>query len=90
MENKSIVEQVAELSELQAKHLLLMYLENKTQLQYRLAVINEDAEGMRDILKSQGLFDDEAECFTLLNNIQIACDLSSDESLSWTLTNTTL
>ena len=91
---KSPLEQIAELSEREARRMLLAFMENRMlreiSVNHRLAVISEDAESIRSILKLQGLFDDEHECFTLLNNIQIACDLSSNESLSWTLNNKSL
>lgn len=94
MENKSIREQVvllseiAELSELQAKLLLIKHLTEIKELKHRLAVINEDASWIAKIDEQQNLFEEDSECFTLFNNILIACNLSSDESLSWTLTNT--
>lgn len=62
------------------------------QLEHRIAVIKDDLEQIRRFIYEKGLVDkfrepshvcDEA--WTLLNNIEIACDLSSDESLTWKL-----
>ena len=62
------------------------------QLEHRLAMIQDDLNAIRDFIYGQGLIDifqkptDKCdEAMTHLNNIEIACDLSSDESLSWKL-----
>lgn len=60
------------------------------QVEHRLAMIQDDLKVIRQFIYSQGydftLPTEEAdECFTHLNNIEIACDLSTDESLDWKL-----
>ena len=62
------------------------------QLKHRLEMIKDDMKVIRAFIyendlgetfqKPTGMSD---ECWTHLNNIDIACDLSSDESLSWKL-----
>jgi hypothetical protein len=49
------------------------------QLEHRLAIILEEA-----ILLRRFVDDRCHDGVTLLNNIEIACDLTDDESLSWT------
>ena len=74
----------------------LEIMENKMseleQLKHRLAMVEDDLRVIRAFVYEQGL--SEAfqkptsmadECWTHLNNIEIACDLSTDESLSWKL-----
>ena len=60
------------------------------QLKHRIAMIEDDLRVIRAFVYAQGL--DETfqkptpmsdECWTHLNNIEIACDLTSEESLSW-------
>lgn len=60
------------------------------QLKHRIAMIEDDLRVIRAFVYAQGL--DETfqkptpmadECWTHLNNIEIACDLSSEESLGW-------
>jgi hypothetical protein len=68
-------------------------MENEVeQLKHRLAMIEDDLKVIRAFIYKQGL--DETfqkpttmadECWTHLNNMEIACDLSSDESLTWKL-----
>ena len=68
-------------------------MENEVeQLKHRLAMIEDDIKVIRAFIYKQGL--DETfqkptpmadECWTHLNNMEIACDLSSDESLTWKL-----
>lgn len=62
------------------------------QLKHRLEMIKDDMKVIRAFIYENGL--DETfqkptgmadECWTHLNNIDIACDLSSDESLGWEL-----
>lgn len=60
------------------------------QLKHRLAIIQEDQLKLRKFI-----FDNELdekfmqptevsdEAWTLLNNIEIACDLNSQESITW-------
>lgn len=62
------------------------------QLEHRLAMIQDDLNVIRAFIYREGLIDtfrkstDECdEAITHLNNIEIACDLNSDESLSWKL-----
>lgn len=66
-------------------------LNNVQQLRHRLAMIKEDLEILKQIIKERGWEDafDEwtnvtgGPTMTVINNIDIACDLSDDESLSW-------
>jgi len=60
------------------------------QLKHRLAMIEDDLKVIRAFVYEQGLNETfqkptpmADECWTHLNNIEIACDLSSEESLSW-------
>ena len=64
---------------------------NETEeLKHRLAMIIDDIKVIRAFIyendldevfqKPTGMAD---ECWTHLNNIDIACDLDSDESLQW-------
>jgi hypothetical protein len=62
------------------------------QLKHRLAMVEDDLKVIRAFIYENGL--DETfqkptgmadECWTHLNNIEIACNLSSDESLGWEL-----
>jgi hypothetical protein len=65
----------------------------KTQeINQRLAMIQDDINAIREFIYANDLVDkfhlpttqcDEA--ITHLNNIEIACDLDSEESLSWKL-----
>jgi len=62
------------------------------ELQHRLAMIEDDLKVIREFIWSRGLADvfrepsrTSDEVWSNLNNIEIACDLSSDESLSWKL-----
>jgi hypothetical protein len=60
------------------------------QLKHRLAMVEDDLRVIRAFIyreelnetfqKPTGMAD---ECWTHLNNIEIACDLSSEECLSW-------
>lgn len=59
-------------------------------LKHRLAMVNDDLNVIRKFIYENNLFEKfteqsstSDECFTNLNNIEIACDLSSDESLNW-------
>lgn len=60
------------------------------QLKHRLAMVKDDLDIIRRFIYSEQL--DKAferpsetsdECWANLNNIEIACDLSTNESLSW-------
>jgi hypothetical protein len=62
------------------------------ELQHRLAMIEDDLKVIREFIWSRGLADvfrepsrTSDEVWSNLNNIEIACDLSSDESLQWKL-----
>jgi hypothetical protein len=61
------------------------------QLKHRLAMISEDEKQIRKFINDNKLskaFEEPTEvsdeAWHLLNNIEIACDLSNDESLDWT------
>ena len=61
------------------------------QLKHRLAMISEDEKQIRKFIHANKLskaFEEPTEvsdeAWHLLNNIEIACDLSNDESLDWT------
>ena len=61
------------------------------QLKHRLAMISEDEKQIRKFINTNKLskaFEEPTEvsdeAWHLLNNIEIACDLSNDESLTWT------
>jgi hypothetical protein len=68
-------------------------MENEVeQLKHRLAMIEDDLRVIRAFVYEQGLNETfqkptpmADECWTHLNNMEIACDLSSDESLTWKL-----
>lgn len=60
------------------------------ELKHRLEMIADDLKVIRAFIYKQGL--DEIfqkptpmsdECWTHLNNIEIACDVTSEESLDW-------
>lgn len=60
------------------------------QLKHRIAMIKDDLRVIRAFVYGQKLgeiFQKPTpmadECWTHLNNIEIACDISSDESLTW-------
>jgi hypothetical protein len=60
------------------------------QLKHRLAMVKDDLDVIRKFIYENGLakqFEQPTgmadECWTHLNNIEIACDLSTDEPLSW-------
>ncbi len=64
------------------------------QLKHRLAMVADDLQALRNFIAQEGLTEtfqkptEQAdEAFTHLNNIEIACDLSSEESLAWGLFN---
>lgn len=67
-------------------------------LEHRIEMIQDDMQAIRKFIDDNGLTEifnkKTAQCdtaITHLNNIEIACDLSSDESTSWKLfTNTKL
>lgn len=61
------------------------------QLKHRLAMISEDEKQIRKFINANKLskaFEEPTEvsdeAWHLLNNIEIACDISNDESLDWT------
>ena len=62
------------------------------QLKHRLAMVKDDLDIIRRFIYSEQLdkaFERQSEtsdeCWANLNNIEIACDLSTDEPLSWKL-----
>ena len=62
------------------------------ELKHRLAMIEDDLKVIRAFIYEQELNETfqkptpmADECLTHLNNIEIACDLSSNECLSWKL-----
>ncbi len=66
------------------------------QLEHRLKMIQDDLNEIRKFIYNKGLVDKfheptqvSDEAWTLLNNIEIACDLTSDECLTWQEFNTT-
>jgi len=74
-----------------------LYQQNKQtmneveQLKHRLAMVEDDLRVIRAFIYRQELNETfqkptemADECWTHLNNIEIACDLTSDESLTWT------
>jgi len=61
------------------------------QIKHRLTMISEDEKQIRKFINANKLskaFEEPTEvsdeAWHLLNNIEIACDLSNDESLDWT------
>jgi hypothetical protein len=64
------------------------------QLEHRLAMIQDDLIQIREFIYAHdldGIFQKKThvsdEAWTLLNNIDIACDLNSDEALTWRVFN---
>lgn len=62
------------------------------QLEHRLAMVLDDIKVIRKHIYKQDIAESfekptpmADECWTHFNNIEIACDLNSEESLSWTL-----
>ena len=60
------------------------------KLEHRLAMVADDLKVIRKFIAQQGLTEafqkpssTSDEAFTNLNNIEIACDLTSDECLDW-------
>ena len=67
-------------------------MENEIQLKHRLAMVEDDLRVIRAFIYREELNETfqkptemADECWTHLNNIEIACDLSSEESLGWKL-----
>jgi hypothetical protein len=65
---------------------------NENELKHRLEMIEDDLRVIREFIHARGLADvfkepskTSEEVWNNINNIEIACDLSSDESLSWRL-----
>ena len=65
-------------------------LNKSQQLEHRIAMIKDDLDIVIKFIRDNQLeeaFKKESEtadeCWTNISNIEIACDLSSDESLSW-------
>ena len=66
----------------------------KQELEHRLALIQDDLIQLRAFIYANNLAEAfekptevSDEAWTLLNNIEIVCDLTSDECLSWNLFN---
>jgi hypothetical protein len=64
------------------------------QLKHRIAMIEDDLKVIRAFIYAQGLNETfqkptpmADECWAHLNNIEITCDLHSEESLTWKLFN---
>tara|TARA_B110000503_G_scaffold2122_1_gene2807 strand:- start:7422 stop:7637 length:216 start_codon:yes stop_codon:yes gene_type:complete len=64
----------------------------ENELKHRLAMVEDDLKVIREFIVDNGLvekFSEESrtadEVWTNISNIEVACDLSSDESLSWKL-----
>ena len=62
------------------------------ELKHRLAMVEDDLRVIREFIYTRGLADvfkepsrTSDEVWSNLNNIEIACDLSTDESLQWKL-----
>ena len=60
------------------------------QLKHRLIMIKDDLKVIKQFIHSQGYdftlkSETSDEAWTNLNNIDIACDLSVDDSLDWKL-----
>jgi hypothetical protein len=62
------------------------------QLEHRLAMVADDLKVIRKFIAQEGLTETfrkpsstSDEAFTNLNNIEIACDLTSNECLGWKL-----
>lgn len=60
------------------------------QLEHRLAMVSDDLKVIRKFISQRGLTETfqmrsstSDEAFTNLNNIEIACDLTSNECLGW-------
>ena len=63
-------------------------------LKHRLAMVRDDLDIVRKFIRDEQLekhFERQSEtsdeCWHNLNNIEIACDLGSEESLNWKLFN---
>lgn len=66
-------------------------LNHAQQLEHRLKMVKDDLEILKKFIRQEGLSEifetkntatsDDAYCN--IHNIEIACDLSDDESLSW-------
>ena len=66
--------------------------EDLEQLKHRLAMVKDDLDIIRKFIHDEQLekhferpSETSDECWHNLNNIEIACDLSSEESLNWLL-----
>jgi len=59
------------------------------ELEHRLDMVHDDVTELRKFICEKGIVkyfqdsDDAQEGYVYLNNINVACDLKSDESLSW-------
>jgi hypothetical protein len=52
------------------------------QLEYRIALINDDIQLLKKHIDTDGM---DIDAITAINNIEIACNLEDQESLDWTL-----
>jgi len=61
------------------------------ELEHRLDMVRDDLNQLRKFICDKGIVkyfqdsDDAEEGYVYLNNIDVACDLKSDESISWKL-----
>lgn len=67
-------------------------MNTEQQLQHRIAMIKDDLNKFYEFLEENDLIEKLAKptkfsesALTHLNNIEVACDLNNDESLSWKL-----
>jgi hypothetical protein len=71
---------------------MLKQLQGTSELKHRLSMVEDDLRVIKEFIYTNGLRDwfnkssrTSDEVWSNLNNIEIACDLSSDESLQWKL-----
>lgn len=89
--DSDIKNNLEERAELDAYFGSLQETEEVKNLKHRLEMVNDDATTLRDFISNNYLMDfflnkcsgKADNGITHLNNIEIACDLNSDESLSW-------
>ncbi len=60
-------------------------MDETQQLKHRLAMVLDDMHAIRKLIEEHGLTESLMAdyCWTHFNNIEIACDLNSNESLNW-------
>tara|TARA_R110000868_G_scaffold405083_1_gene684030 strand:+ start:242 stop:628 length:387 start_codon:yes stop_codon:yes gene_type:complete len=71
---------------------MLKQLQGTSELKHRLSMVEDDLRVIKEFIYTNGLrdwFNESSRTsdavWNNLNNIEIACDLSSDESLQWKL-----